>query len=426
MPVFAYRALDARGKSARGHTEAPNKAAAVARLRQRGLTPFEVTPIRSGAALPGNAAPGTPASSSGPSATQRLFSRPLSARHRRVSTAAVAGMARQLATLLKAGLPLDQAMLGISSSDAASPMSGIVSELRENILAGRDLADGLAAFPRVFSSTFVAMVRAGEASGTLEIVMERLAVHLEQQVELQRKIRATLAYPVLMLVVGTGVVIFLLSFVIPQVTKIFADMGRALPLPTQILITVSDGRRGGWWAILLTLLLAGLLFWRFARTEKGKRLIQTRLRCLPGVRGVYAPMLLGNITRTLGMLLKNGVPMLKALVIVRSASDNLVVQESVDRMIAGVQTGRDLSSFMDDPGIYPPLARQMIAAGEQSGALDDMLLWVAGDCESRVAARLHMLTALLEPVLILILGALVGFVVIAIILPIFEMSTLAG
>ncbi len=419
MPNFAYKALDANGKSSTGHIDAPSRAAAVNRLRQQGLTPFELTVVRLGS---------TASSHSGQKGEQAPFRRcALRTPFRRtLPKAAVAGMARQLATLLKAGLPLDQALLGISSGDKSSPMSTIVGELREHVVAGRDLADGLSAFPRVFSNTFVAMVRAGEESGTLDLVMERLAAHLEQQTELRRKIRATLAYPVLMLIIGLAVVVFLLSFVIPQVTRIFADMGRELPLPTQLLLSLSDGLRTWWWAILLAAVLAVLAVWSLGRSADGKRFLQSKFCALPGVRSIYAPILLGNMSRTLGMLLKNGVPMLKALGIVKSASDNILMRESVERMIDGVQTGRELSFYMDDPFIYPPLARQMVAAGEKSGRLEEMLLWVANDCESKVAARLHMLTALLEPVLILVLGSLVGFVVIAIIMPIFEMSTLAG
>lgn len=150
-------------------------------------------------------------------------------------------------------------------------MQGIVSRLRDRIMAGGDLADGLAEFPNVFSSTFVTMVRAGEASGTLELVIERFAEHIEQQVALVRKVQATLAYPILMLFVGIGVVIFLLTFVIPKVTQIFSDMGRALPVPTQILLAVSDGIRSGWWIILLLVLCIMIGVWRMRRTEGGKR-----------------------------------------------------------------------------------------------------------------------------------------------------------
>lgn len=229
-----------------------------------------------------------------------------------------------------------------------------------------------------------------------------------------------------MLFVGIGVVIFLLTFVIPKVTQIFSDMGRALPVPTQILLAVSDGIRSGWWIILLLVLCIMIGVWRMRRTEGGKRYAHRLLLRLPGIAGIYRPLIVGHMTRTLGMLLKNGVTLLKALHIVKSVADNKLMAQAIQNMIDGVQAGRDLSEFMNDPLVFPPLSRQMVAAGERSGQLGEMLLWVANDSENRVASRLQVVTSLMEPVMILLLGGIVGFVVIAIILPIFEMSTLAG
>lgn len=414
MANFCYKAIAANGKNVRGVVEADNERQAVAAVRDKGLVPLSV---ESAAVVV--SAPGTPA------ASRLSLKRFLAALHP-VPKTAVAAMARQLATLLYAGLPLDEALGSICAHDDMTRMQGIVARLRERIMAGGDLADGLAEFPHVFSSTFVTMVRAGEASGTLELVIERFAEHIEQQVALVRKVQATLAYPVLMLFVGIGVVVFLLTFVIPKVTQIFADMGRALPVPTQILLAVSDGIRAWWWVLAMALALAGIVCWRMGRTPGGRRAAHRLLLRFPGLSGVYRPLIVGHMTRTLGMLLKNGVTLLKALHIVRSVADNTLMIEAVQNMIDGVQAGRDLSEFMDNPLVFPPLSRQMVAAGERSGQLGEMLLWVANDCENRVASRLQIVTSLMEPVMILVLGGLVGFVVIAIILPIFEMSTLAG
>ena len=414
MANFCYKAIAANGKNVRGVVEADNERQAVAAVRDKGLVPLSV---ESAAAVV--SASGTPADS------RFSLKRLLAALHP-VPKTAVAAMARQLATLLHAGLPLDEALGSICAHDDVSRMQGIVARLRERIMAGGDLADGLAEFPHVFSSTFVTMVRAGEASGTLELVIERFAEHIEQQVALVRKVQATLAYPVLMLFVGLGVVIFLLTFVIPKVTQIFSDMGRALPVPTQILLAVSDGIRAWWWVLALALAFALIACWRMGKTPKGRRRAHRLLLRFPGISGVYRPLIVGHMARTLGMLLKNGVTLLKALHIVRSVADNTLMVEAVQDMIDGVQAGRDLSEFMGNPLVFPPLARQMVAAGERSGQLGEMLLWVANDCENRVASRLQIVTSLMEPVMILVLGGLVGFVVIAIILPIFEMSTLAG
>ena len=227
MANFCYKAISAKGKTVRGLVEADTERQAIASVREKGLVPLSVESASASVANPGK-----PSSKSS-------FKKILESLHP-VPKTAVAAMARQLATLLHAGLPLDEALASICAHDDASRMQGIVSRLRDRIMAGGDLADGLAEFPNVFSSTFVTMVRAGEASGTLELVIERFAEHIEQQVALVRKVQATLAYPILMLFVGIGVVIFLLTFVIPKVTQIFSDMGRALPVPTQILLAVSD------------------------------------------------------------------------------------------------------------------------------------------------------------------------------------------
>lgn len=413
MPHFAYSALDARGKKQKGRLEAASKGAAVSKLRAMGMTPIEISLARQDN------------SDKTAKGGQPFWKKNISL-GKRVPKAAVAALVRQLATLLQAGLPLDRALGAIYSSDETSRLSRIVASLHETILSGKDLAQGLSAYPAVFSKTFIAMVHAGESSGTLALVMERLASHLEQEAAMRRKIHSALAYPVLMLVVGVAVVIFLLSFVIPQVTRIFADMGRELPLPTRILLGISDGFRNWWWLLAICLACIAIIIWRALKTEKGKRIFDSLMFSAPLAGDIYAHAQLGNFTRTLGMLLKNGVPLLNALQIARSASSNIVINESVQGMIEGVQAGRDLSSLMTDKTIYPVIARQMVAAGEKSGRLAEMLLWVAGDSENNVESRLQTLTSLLEPVMILVLGGLVGFVVIAIILPIFEMSSLAG
>ena len=291
MANFCYKAISAKGKTVRGLVEADTERQAIASVREKGacaaLRRIRVC-IRC---------------QSGKAFFQELLQKILESLHP-VPKTAVAAMARQLATLLHAGLPLDEALASICAHDDASRMQGIVSRLRDRIMAGGDLADGLAEFPNVFSSTFVTMVRAGEASGTLELVIERFAEHIEQQVALVRKVQATLAYPILMLFVGIGVVIFLLTFVIPKVTQIFSDMGRALPVPTQILLAVSDGIRSGWWIILLLVLCIMIGVWRMRRTEGGKRYAHRLLLRLPGIAGIYRPLIVGHMTRTLGMLLE--------------------------------------------------------------------------------------------------------------------------
>lgn len=434
MATFRYRALDAGGRTKKGYVDADGSGHAGRLLRDKGLYPLELSPVReSRAGRAKTSAKGQPkgaakssAESSGGSAPAKRFSLKLPKPGSRISKSQVAATVRQLATLLGAGIPLDGALSTMVGRGARTPMQRVLADIRDRIREGGDLAAAFADYPRVFSDTFVTMVRAGEASGTLDIVMERLAEHIEQQVALTRKVQGALAYPLLMLVVGVGVVVFMLTFVIPKVTEIFIDMDRALPLPTQILMTVSDGLRDNWLFILLGLGLLLLGFSRYTRTPAGRRRLHRFLLHAPVIGSLFRAIAVGRMCRTLGMLLKNGVTLVKALGIVRTVAGNVVLEKAVGDMFEGVQEGHTLAEHMAASPVFPETAVQMVAAGEGSGQLARMLLVVAQDCENQVETRLQVVTSLMEPLMILFLGGAVGFVVMAIILPIFEMSNLVG
>ncbi len=419
MARFRYMAVTQTGRTVRGIIESGNRASALDALREQVLTPLELK------------------SADGPTDTngqqQRIFSMISLGRARwwqaflgAPPKAAVVAVTRQLATLLRAGLPLDVALGAICAQQEGGRLDRIMSAVREAILEGSSFADSLSRFPEAFSPTFVTMVQAAEASGTLEPVMERLADTLEQQNAMRRKIRSAMAYPTLMLVVGTGIVIFLLMVVVPQVTQVFLDFKQALPLSTRILITLGDTVSAYWRLLLGAVTLTIFGCWRFFKTGRGRRLLHGFLLRLPLVRSLYQPLLVGQVMRTFGMLLKNGVTLVQALYIVRSVTNNVLMVRAMEDMHAKVQEGRELSELMDDTLLFVPLVRQMVAAGEKSGRLAEMLLWVANDCDNQVAGRLEVLTALVEPVMILVLGSIVGFVVLAVVLPIFQMSTLLG
>lgn len=408
MPRFHYKAINKNGKTQRGSLEADSARLALQILQESALTPIHLEEARSASAR------------FGPSFLVRGFGQ------RGVPAVEVSGAVRQLTTLLAAGLPLDEALAALCAGDSKGRLHEVLSSVRTSIMEGVSFADSLARFPHIFSSTFVAMIRAGEASGTLDVVLDRFAGHMEEQTALTRKVRAALAYPLLMLVVGSGVVIFLLVFVVPKVTQIFIDMKRTLPFPTRVLLAISDAVSTCGWFLPVVLVGLGLMLWRWLRTPSGTHFKDTFLLRAPALRGIYRPLIVGRMARTLGMLLKNSVPLLKALRIVRSVSDNGVLDTTIDNMSEGVQAGKDLSCFMDNRHLFSSVERQMVAAGERGGQLGEMLLWVARDCESRVASQLQVAASLLEPLMILALGGVVGFVVIAIMLPLFEMSSLAG
>lgn len=410
MPVFKYKAALKNGKTKKGILDAASKSQAARKLRDEGMYPIDIVKSKSNA----------PAQSQSSSKLSLRFLR-------KVPRDAIASTIRQLATLLKADLPLDKALDAIVKGESKqTELQRIVSEVRETIREGGDLAGAFAKYPHVFNTTFVTMIRAGESSGTLDIVMERLADHIDQQLALRRKVQATLAYPVLMMVVGICVVIFLLSFVVPKVTEIFFDMERALPVPTQILITASDLVRKSWAILLLTFLIAGYSLFRFTKTERGRAIFDATLLRVPVLGDVIRQLSVGRFAKTLGMLLKNGVSLVGSLEITKSVAGNTVMKEVVEQIHHDVQEGKPLTGPMESSTIFEHAAVQMIAAGEQSGRLDEMLLIVSNDSENKVNTKLQMLTSLMEPIMILLLGGMVGFVVMAIMLPIFEMSNLVG
>jgi general secretion pathway protein F len=414
MPIFKYKAATRSGKKKSDIIDAASRTAAARKLREQGLFPIDISQVRSKDA-------GKPAGSS------RTFQGLSLSRFRPVSKEAVASTIRQLATLLNADMPLDKALNAIiSGKGRQGELQRIMTEVLEMVREGGDLAAAFSKHPNVFNTTFVTMVRAGENSGTLDIVMERLADHIDQQLALRRKIQATMAYPVLMMVVGICVVIFLLSFVVPKVTEIFFDMERALPLPTQILITVSDLVRKSWDILLLVLLTAGYALYRSCKTEKGKAAFDAFLLRVPIMGDLIKQLSVGRLAKTLGMLLKNGVSLVGALEIVKSVAGNSVMKAVIEQVHHDVQEGKPLTGPLEQSDIFQHATVQMIAAGEQSGRLDEMLLIVANDCENKVDTKLQMLTSLMEPLMILLLGGMVGFVVMAIMLPIFEMSNLVG
>ncbi len=411
MSVFKYVAATSSGKKQKDFIDAGSRSQATRKLKEQGLFPLEIKQVQSKGA-----------SKDGSSIISRLFSQKI-----RVPKDAVAASIRQLATLLKVDMPLDRALDALIKGDGKQDaLQRIMIDVRETVREGGDLATAFAKHPNVFNTTFVTMVRAGESSGTLSIVMDRLADHIEQQLALKRKVQATMAYPVLMLIVGVSVVIFLLSYVVPKVTEIFFDMGRALPLPTQILIATSDAIREFWGVILLAVLIVGYGCFRACKTEQGRKTYHRLLLNTPVLGLLLKRISVGRFTKTLGMLLKNGVSLVAALDIVKTVAGNEVMKEVIEAVHEDILEGKALAGPLETSGIFEYTATQMISAGEQSGQLDEMLLIVANDCENKINTSLQTLTSLMEPIMILLLGGMVGFVVMAIMLPMFEMSNLVG
>ena len=313
-------------------------------------------------------------------------------------------MVRQLSTLLSAGLPLVESLSAIIEQVSNPALKKIVTQVRERVNEGSTLADAFAQHPRIFPSLFVNMTRAGERSGALEIVLERLADFTENQVAFRHKISAAMVYPILMTFVGIGVLGFLLGYVIPTVTQIFEDLKQTLPLPTLILMMASDGLRRFWWVgvVVLALMLLGID--RYSRTEAG-RLVLDRVKIKAPIFGPLAlKVAIARFTRTLAILLRSGVPVLTSMDIVKNVVSNRVIEHVIEEARDNIREGQDIAPTLRRSQLFPPLATHMIAVGEKSGKLEDMLMRVADTFETDVETTVQGLTALIEPLMILVDG----------------------
>jgi general secretion pathway protein F len=268
------------------------------------------------------------------------------------------------------------------------------------------------------------MVRAGESSGTLEIVLERLADMAEKQQALKRRIQSALAYPLLMSAIGTLVLFFLLTVIVPTITGIFEDMNQVLPGPTRFLISISAFFKDWWWALLIVLIAIALIGRSLKKTVKGRYLWDKTKLFLPGIGTITTKLAVARFARTLGSLLENGVTMLTALDIVKNISDNALIADVIEKAVTSVGQGQSVAVALNDGQIFPDLFIQMVQVGEQSGELEKMLYKIADVFENEAESTIMSVTSLLEPLMILLMGVVVGFIVLSICLPIFEMNQL--
>ena len=407
MPVYDYTALDPKGKSVSGIIDADGAAAARQKIRNAGQFPVNLREVKDG----------TSAKSEGLTLT-------LKERFSRVRPSEVAIMTRQLATLIGAGFPLVSAMDALMVQFPSPALKKMVAKIKDNVVEGSAFADALSHFPSVFSGIYVNMVRVGETSGTLEIVLNRLAEIMEKQEELKSRMVTAMIYPLLIMFVGILILCFLFIYVIPNITSIFKDMSQALPLPTQILISTSQLFKSYWWVlvILFSALLIGIH--KVRKSEKGRRWSDEMILKLPMAGPLAGKLAAARFTRTLGSLLDNGVSMLPAMGIVKNVVGNVVIAEVVANAGVEVGKGQALSKTLDVGGFFPPMAIQMIQVGEQSGNLEEMLNKVAEIFEREVETSVMRLTALLEPVMVLLMAGVVLFSILSIFLPILEMSSL--
>jgi general secretion pathway protein F len=343
---------------------------------------------------------------------------------RKPSTSDVAVMTRQLATLVRAGVPLVDSVAALTDQVEKEQLQRVLTELREDLNEGTSFAKSLGRHPQVFPPLYVNMVAAGEASGTLEAVLERLADFMEGQARLKGKVSAALAYPILMVIIGGGLVGVLMVAVVPKVTSIFDSLGHALPWYTRLLIFVSDTLASFWWLILGLLGLGFYLFRRWKKTPKGLLRWDTFRLKMPIFGRLNLLVAVARFSRTLATLLSSGVQLLQAMEIGKNVLENARLEQVVSEAIGSIREGESISVPLKRSGQFPPMMTHMIAVGEKSGQLEPMLENVSRAYEADVETRVVALTSLLEPIMIVALGAAVGFIAMAILMPLLQMNEL--
>jgi general secretion pathway protein F len=407
MPVYEYRALNVKGSKIKGIINADSIVAARQKLRETDIFPIEIK--------------GTSAREKDEPSTKKS----VATFFKRVSLREVSTMTRQLATLLGGGLPLLASLTTLVSQTANPQLKKTMAQVKEQVNEGVSLAQSISYYPRIFPPFYVNMVRAGEASGTLDIVLERLADFNEKQQALRGKIRAALAYPIFMFVIGSFVLFILTTFLIPKITTIFNDMHQTLPGITIVMISVSSFLKS-FWLLILFLIIAAITGIRyiFAKTVRGQYIRDKLKLKIPLSGPLLHKIAVARFSRTLGTLLQSGVPLLTALSIVKNVVNNRLIADVIQEASKEVEEGQNLSGTLSKSSLIPPMTIQMISVGEQSGTLEAMLYKVADSYENEVESSVLAMTAILEPVMILVMGLFVGLIVISILLPIFEMNQL--
>ena len=345
---------------------------------------------------------------------------------KKIETKTIVVFTRQLATMITSGLPLVQSLDILSNQMEDKNFKGIVKDIKEKIETGSRFADALRDYPQCFDALYVNLVVAGEEGGLLDTVLSRLAVYMEKTAKLKAKVKSAMIYPISIIVVAIGVVMVLLIFVIPVFETMFKDMGASLPAPTQIVVNMSRFVKSSIHYMIGALVVIVFMFKRYYKTEKGKRKIDSLVLKAPifGILTIKASV--ARVTRTLATLLSSGVAILESLLIVAKVAGNKVVEESLLVARSRISEGRSMSEPLQESGVFPPMVVQMIEVGESTGALDNMLNKIADFYEDDVDTLVTNLTAMMEPMIMMFLGVILGGLIIAMYLPIFKLGSAVG
>ncbi len=405
MTIFSYKASDASGAVIKGTLEATDEKEVAAKLQNMHYIPIRIQ-----------------ATGAGQGKFNLGGSINLSYLFQRITSKDVMLFTQDLYALLEAGLPVDKALSILINVAEKAKFREVVYGILKNVEGGNSLSEALTKYPAIFPKLYINMVRAGETGGVLPAVLERLGEFLESSQDLKEYITSAMVYPLFLVFVGGISIIIMLAFVVPKFAVIFSDMGQAMPGSTQVLLAISHGLRAYWWAIFGGIAATVFGIQKYINTPKG-RMAADRLKVSAPVTGnLVRSVEVARFSRTLGTLIHSGVPILQALMLVREIITNRLIAESLDAVYHRVKEGENLSGPLLQAGIFPPLAVSMIAVGEETGHLDQMLLRVADNYEKTVRNLIKRFVNLLEPAMILAMGLIVGFIVISMLLAVFSMN----
>jgi type II secretory pathway component PulF len=417
MPQFSYKARRRSGELVEGVLEVADRSAAVAQIERLGLFPVAVDTARASA---GN----------GTQTTQKnvdlMAFLPLTLRaqlqqKRKPRLQELATFTQQLANLIQSGMPLTVALNSMTHLESKGISADVSRELKQEVTEGKSLSDAMAKQPRVFSDLYVNMVRAGEQSGSLVEVLRRMASHFQQFAEVQAKFTSALIYPAMVCCVGIGIIAFFMFFMMPRFTLIFEGFAIQLPLPTRMLVAFSQFLIRYWWLLVALVIVAIILFKRFQSSAEGGRRLDAWKMKAPVFGKVIKLNLFGQFARTLGTLLQNGVPVLTALKITEQVISNHIVKEAIAKTRDAVTDGKTLAQPLEQSKVFPQLMVDLVRIGEETGDVPGALNNIAGTYEGELQIALRVMTTLIEPVLIIVMAVIVGFLLLSIFLPLFRL-----
>jgi type IV pilus assembly protein PilC len=395
MSVFVWEGKLANGGIKKGEIEATDKAAAALILKRQRIVPTKL----------------------------KSKSKDISLFEQKVKTKEIVIFTRQFSTMINAGLPLVQCLDILSSQQPNPNFKKVTSQIKVDVEGGSTFADALSKHPKIFDSLYVNLVAAGEVGGVLDTVLNRLAVYMEKNESLKNKVKGAMTYPIIVLCVAFGVVAILMIFVIPTFSDMFKQFGSALPGPTQLIVNLSSFFRKFWWA-MIGFIVALIFGFKWIRTqEKGRFYTDKMMLRLPVFGPLIRKVAVAKFTRTLGTMISSGVPIMDGLEITSKTAGNMIIENAIRAVRTAIGEGRTMSEPLEQTGLFPGMVVQMIAVGEATGAMDQMLGKIADFYDEEVDTAVEALTSALEPMLMVFLGGIIGFVVVAMYLPIFKMAS---